>query len=138
MAATTIQVPTNGPKKRHSVSVGTVTADSVASLLIGCDESVNESKHVLLTAVNEQGSMSAVSMPHSNVVGCESLEPAVMTDKGVSVTAAIMAVISITSATRLTLCIILILYIMSLYVPTVRFTKAMPFLDKRFIDKEDC
>ncbi|GKB52542.1 hypothetical protein Tco_0903295 [Tanacetum coccineum] len=82
--------------------------------------------------------MSAVSMPHSNVVGCESLEPAVMTDKGVSVTVAIMATISITAATRLTLCIILILYNMSLYVPTVRFTEAMPFLDKRFIDKEDC
>ncbi|GJX36763.1 putative reverse transcriptase domain, ribonuclease H-like domain, aspartic peptidase domain protein [Tanacetum coccineum] len=51
--------------------------------------------------VNEQGSMSAVSMPHSNVVGRESLEriPAVMTDKGVSVTAAIMAAISITAAT---------------------------------------
>ncbi|GJT01313.1 hypothetical protein Tco_0822482 [Tanacetum coccineum] len=152
------EVPTNGPKKRHSVSVGTVTADSVASCLnrkkqqyvsAGFDVSLLLESSIFrkvinglsdemraftiqdydgfpflklrlqtmrIKKVNEQGSMSAVSMPHSNVVGCESLERilAVMTDKGVSVTAAIMAAISITAATRLTLCIILILHSMSL------------------------
>ncbi|GKC00611.1 hypothetical protein Tco_0986747 [Tanacetum coccineum] len=137
MAATIIQVPTNGLKKRHSVSVGTVTADSVAScgvhfnfiFSLTLHSNVEGKQNLLVSIVMPclSDEMRAFTFQDYDGFPFLKLRVAVMTDKGVSVTAAIMAAISITAATTA-----------AISVPTVLFTEAMPFLDKRFIDKEDC